>query len=217
MIRINLLSVERERTKKRAAGSFQTVQKMTIGCSLILVLAAVFIGWRYLTLTRDSRNVDDEIGRAQQEAGRLHSIIQQVQQFEQRKAQLSQRVQLIEQLRKGQTGPVHMLDEISRSMPAMLWLTDLKQTASGDVTIEGRCTMLTSLSDFVANLESSGYFRKSIEIVNSQTEQTAPPAADVIKFTIKASFQVPGEAPAAPAGRIPGASAIPGAAAKKGG
>ena len=55
---------------------------------------------------------------------------QQVQQFEQRKAQLQQRVALIEQLRKDQTGPVHMLDQISRALPPMLWLTELKQGAA---------------------------------------------------------------------------------------
>ena len=34
---------------------------------------------------------------------------------------------LIEQLRKDQTGPVHMLDQISRALPPMLWLTEMKQ------------------------------------------------------------------------------------------
>ena len=47
MIRINLLAVERERAKKKAV-TFQTGQKLTIGCSLILILAVLFVGWRYL-------------------------------------------------------------------------------------------------------------------------------------------------------------------------
>ena len=92
-----------------------------------------------------------------------------MQQFEQRKAQLQQRVLLIEQLRKGQTGPVHMLDQISRALPPMLWLTELKQGAN-DVTIDGRCTTLTGISDFVANLEATGYFKRSIEIVSTTAE-----------------------------------------------
>ena len=200
MIRINLLTVERERTKKKAANPFQAGQKLTLACMLILVGTGVFIAWRYLSLANDSRRVDDEISAAQQEAGRLHSIILQVQQFEQRKAQLSQRVTLIEQLRKGQTGPVHMLDQISRSLPPMLWLTGLKQGSGNDVVIEGKCTSLTSLSDFVSNLESSGYFKKSIEIVNSQTEALAQPPGELIKFTIKAVFQPPTENPNAPPG-----------------
>ena len=81
-------------------------------------------------------------------------MIQQVQQFEQRKAQLQQRVVLIEQLRKGQTGPVHMLDQISRALPQMLWLTELKQTAAPTSSIDGRCTTLTGLSEFVVEPRS---------------------------------------------------------------
>ena len=92
----------------------------------------LFIGWRYWTVNHDSAELDKEIAAAQQETTRLHSVIEQVQQFEQRKAQLQQRVVLIEQLRKGQTGPVHMLDQISRALPPMLWLTEVKQTGADD-------------------------------------------------------------------------------------
>jgi type IV pilus assembly protein PilN len=200
MIRINLLAAEKERGKKKAGGFGTTGQKITVGCSVILVLAVMFIGWRYWSLARQSAQLDAEITAAQQETQRLHSVIQQVQQFEQRKAQLQQRVILIEQLRKGQTGPVHMLDQISRSLPAMLWLTELKQTGD-DVVIDGRTTVLTSLTDFVTNLEASGYFKKSIDIVNTQTQAGGGNAAELIRFTIKASFAQPESKPAPPAGR----------------
>lgn len=202
MIRINLLAVERERSKKKSSGGggggFGLAQRLTVLCSLILVLTGVYIGWRYLSLMRDSNRVDGDIAKAQDEAGRLHSIIMQVQQFEQRKAQLSQRVTLIEQLRRGQTGPVHMLDQLSRSLPPMLWLTELKQGAGGEVVVDGRCTTLTSLSDFVANLESSGYFKKSIEIISTQTEPLPTPPGELIKFSIRAIFQQPSDGPAIP-------------------
>jgi len=202
MIRINLLAAERDKKKKPAAVLGTTGQKMTVGCSLILVLAVAFIGWRYWSVTRDSNQIDAEINAAQQETVRLHSVIQQVQQFEQRKAQLQQRVVLIEQLRKGQTGPVHMLDQISRALPQMLWLTELKQSATGsDVVIEGKCTTLTGLSEFVSNLEASGYFKRSIEIVDTRTETAGTPPAELIRFIIKATFQQPGDA-AAPAAAV---------------
>src|ERR1700736_6058713 len=204
MIRINLLAAERERGKKKAALFGTTGQKLTIGCSIILVVAVLFIGWRYWSLARQSTQLDAEIAAAQQETSRLRSVIEQVQQFEQRKAQLQQRVVLIEQLRKGQTGPVHMLDQISRALPQMLWLTELKQ-AGGDVVIDGRCTTLTGLSEFVSNLEASGYFKRSIEIVDTKSEVAGTPPAEIIKFTIKATFQQPGE------------TAKPAAAAKAGG
>ena len=193
MIRINLLAAEREKSKKKAVTLGTAGQKLTIGCSVILMLALLFIGWRYWTVTRDSNQIDAEIAAGQQETTRLHSVIQQVQQFEQRKAQLQQRVVLIEQLRKGQTGPVHMLDQISHALPQMLWLTQLKQTGA-DVVIDGKCTTLTGLSEFVSSLEASGYFKRSIEIVDTKTETVAQPPSELIKFTIKATFQQPGDA-----------------------
>ena len=193
MIRINLLAAEREKSKKKAVTLGTAGQKLTIGCSIILILAGLFIGWRYWALGRDSNQIDAEIAAAQQETTRLHSVILQVQQFEQRKAQLQQRVVLIETLRKGQTGPVHMLDQISRALPQMLWLTELKQTGS-DVVIDGKCTALTGLSEFVSNLEASGYFKRSIDIVDTKTETAGTPPSELIKFTIKATFQQPGDA-----------------------
>ncbi len=188
MIRVNLLSVERTRAKKSL--TLQAGQKLTIGCSLLLILSALFIGWRYWTVTEASARLDTDIARAQEETTRLHAVIQQVQQFEQRKAQLQQRVVLIEQLRNGQIGPVHMLDQISRALPPMLWLTAVRQVG-GDVVVEGNCLALTGLSDFVANLEASGYFRRSIEIVSTTTEALPQPPGEQIKFSIRAQFIPP--------------------------
>jgi type IV pilus assembly protein PilN len=203
MIRINLLAAERERGKKKAALFGTTGQKLTIGCSIILVLAVLFIGWRYWSLGRQSNQIDAEIAAAQLETSRLRSVIEQVQQFEQRKAQLQQRVVLIEQLRKGQTGPVHMLDQISRALPPMLWLTELKQSGD-DVVIDGRTTVLTSLTDFVTNLEASGYFKKSIDIVNTTAEPGTGSVGELVRFSIKASFQQPDVKPASATAPKPG-------------
>src|SRR5262249_61772908 len=98
MIRINLLAAERESKKKKA--TFQSGQKVTFACSLVLVLAGFVVGWRYLAISRESKKLDEDIAAAQTEATRLHGVIQQVQQFEQQKAQLQQRVVLMQQLRK---------------------------------------------------------------------------------------------------------------------
>jgi len=194
MIRINLLASERTQAKKKL--TLQTGQKLAAACTLILVLGGLFVGWRYWSLTQQSAELDRDIAAAQQETQRLSSILQQVQDFEQRKAQLSQRVVLIEDLRKGQRGPVHMLDQISRSLPPMLWLTEVKQVG-GDVLIDGFSTTQTGVSDFVVNLEGSGYFRKSIDIVGTSTQPLPRPPGELVKFTLRAGFQTPGATPAA--------------------
>jgi type IV pilus assembly protein PilN len=203
MIRINLLSADRATAKKKKP--LLAGQKMTAGCALILLLTGAFVGWRFWTVGRDSARIDAEIAAAQQETTRLHSLIQQVQEFEQQKAQLQQRVVLIEQLRKGQTGPVHMLDQISRALPSMLWLTEVKQNPKADdeVLIDGRSTTLTGLSDFVMNLEASGFFKRSIEIVSTTTESMPQPPGELIRFQIRALFQRPDAPKAKPAASAP--------------
>jgi type IV pilus assembly protein PilN len=189
VIKVNLLAVDRDRVKRKAGAKFQFGgiggQKTTLASSLILVAAALLIvGW-YMSLNKASAEVDRQIAEAQRETIRLQSIIKQVQQFEARRAQLQQRVTLIEQLRKGQTGPVHMLDVISHSLPDTMWLTDMKQTGN-DILIDGQCMTLTSLSDFVSGLASSGIFAGPVEIVDSQAQPPTPTTTEVIKFTVKA-------------------------------
>jgi type IV pilus assembly protein PilN len=202
MIRINLLAVERKPEKKSALAG----QKVTILGTAILAAAALLIAWRHFSVRQESARLDGEIRAAQQEQQRLRSILQQVEDFEKRRSQLQQRVALIEELRQGQTGPVRMLDEISRGMPDRLWLTQLVQDTTG-VKIEGRTSSLTSLSDFVGNLESSGYFAKPVEILDSQVEGSQ---GDLIKFSVKAQFQLPGQPKPAGAG-APGAAGSPAA------
>jgi type IV pilus assembly protein PilN len=194
MIRINLLATEREKQPRKKSGiAFDIGQKVTLLSSLILVATVLGIGWWWWMLDRESARLTSGIASAERETARLKTILSQVATFEKQKQQLQERVKLIEELRRGQTGPVHMIDELSKAMPEMLWLTELKQDA-GDVTIEGRCTTLTALSDFVGNLERSGYFKRPVEILDSQVEAAAP-TSELIAFTLKASFAMPGSEP----------------------
>ena len=204
MIRINLLAVERGPVKKtRAAGAgVTTAQRVTIGAALILLSTLVTIGWWYWSLHTKAIRLDEEIAAAEVKAQQLRSVLAQVQKFETRKAVLQQRVTLIEQLRRGQSGPVHVLDEISKALPDRLWLVTMGQRENA-FTIEGRTTSLTGISDFVSNLEASAWFH-GVESLDSQLDQTAQ--GDLVRFTIRATSDNPEAAPApggrgAPAGR----------------
>lgn len=202
MIRVNLLVGERKPARKKLA--FGQAQRVTAGCALILIATVSAIGYRYWTLDRESTQLTQELTAAQEETTRLHSVIAQMQQFEQRKAQLQQRVTLIEQLRADQTGPVHMLDQISLALPATLWLVDMRQAGGpNEVLIEGRSLSLNGLSDFISNLEQSGYFQRSVEIVSSTTDMGGGPQGEVIRFQIKAVFKNPAAAKADEAPRKP--------------
>ena len=194
MIRINLLGTERARARTRAGLSES--QKITIGCALIMLLTAGYIGYRFWAIGQESTRLEQELSAAEQEAQRLRGVLSEVQRFEAQKSALTQRVALIEELRRGQTGPVHMLDEISRALPERLWLVEMTQKGD-EVSIDGRTSTLSALTDFVANLQNSQYFRRPVEIVSSTTE--TDPQGDVVRFVVKATFVAGGNALAAPA------------------
>jgi type IV pilus assembly protein PilN len=195
MIRINLLAVERERTKRRAL--IPPAHRVTIVASLILVGTALLIGWWFWSLRRESARVDDEIAKAEVEMQQLRSVLMQVRQFETSKAALQQRVTLIEQLRRGQSGPVHVVDEISKTLPEYTWLTEVVQRGD-EFTITGMTTSLTGVSDYIANLSTSAWFQPPVELIDSQIDATQRASEPLIRFSIKARFRNP-EAPAAPA------------------
>lgn len=213
MIRINLLGGERKVQKKAAAFDLRK-QGVTIASSLLLVLTAAGIGYWYYSLQQQAARIEADITRARQEQARLQSIIREANQFDQQRAALQQRVALIEQLRSGQSIPVQLLDVVSKSVPEMLWLTDLEQKGN-DVTIQGESTTLISLSDFVGNLGASPLLQKPIEIVNSTVETvsatgqqtTAGGGVDLIKFAVKATLAPPPKAPAPAAGARAGGPA----------
>jgi type IV pilus assembly protein PilN len=193
MIRINLLSVD-----KPAAATTSSVPKISfnigekagpLAAALILAGAAGYVALDFLSVQQQRRALTQELDAARAEKARLQPILKEVERFDAQKKDLQARVNLIEELRQNQVGPVHMLDQISRSLPDRLWLLEMTQTAN-DITLDGKTSTLSSLADFVANLEASGYFTKPVEITNSEEEKAGD--TDLIKFTVKATFEMPG-------------------------
>ena len=194
MIRINLMAGDR-RAVKSSGRSFQIAQKSTVLGSLILVVAGLLIGWRDWSIAQDQSRLASDIVAAQREEARLAEVLKEVADFEARRSLLQERVKLIDELRRGQSAPVHMIDQISRALPEMTWLTSLKQDGY-DVTIEGHCLTLTALSDFVANLEAARYFKRPVEILDSavanSNNRAAAQGPELIRFVVKGSFQMAG-------------------------
>ena len=195
MIRINLLATERRAAKAASAG-FQAGQKLIFIGSLVLVVTVAGVGWRYWAIGQEKAQVAREIDAAKREEARLQEILKQVQEFENRRKLLESRVALIDELRKGQSAPVHMIDQISKALPDMTWLTSMQQSGY-TLTMQGRCLTLTSLSDFIGNLEASRYFIRPVEIIETTTE-TEDKGPELILFTIRGTFQMSGVESVAP-------------------
>ncbi len=159
MIRINLLS----ETKPSKARSFAPKIQMpgNIPQNLLMIalvaLTFVFVSWKWYSLRAEHSSLSDQIVKAEAEKRRLDEIIKKGDMYRTQRDLLNKKIALITQLKKNQSGPVHLLDEISRKLPDFLWLDSMGDTANS-VSIAGKATTYNAVSNFYNNLTGSKYF-----------------------------------------------------------
>jgi type IV pilus assembly protein PilN len=112
----------------------------------------------------------------------------QVNEVEDRTAMVNQKLNVIVDLKRGQTGPLMLLDHLSRELPDSLWLSQL-DAQQGSIAITGSALSNVAVSDFVRNLRLSPYFDVDEQGGLRFTEDTG----DAFRFQINALFlpQVP--------------------------
>jgi len=162
LIRINLLTEARAAAARKKTGMVPTGARLN---NLILLggvaLGLLYIGVMALILTSRSRHLDEEIAKAQEEVARLRSIIDEVKGYEVKKASLEAKIQLINNLKTNQRGPVRLMDEISRALPDLVWLTEL--TVSGNqVTLKGRTLSPNAVATYLENIKKSPFFAEPV-------------------------------------------------------
>ena len=162
MIRINLLTEARAAATRKKTGLVPTGARLN---NLILLggvaLGLLYIGVMALVLTSRSRHLDEEIGKAQEEVARLRSIIDEVKGYEIKKASLEAKIQLINNLKTNQRGPVRLMDEISRALPDLVWLTELT-VAGNQVTLKGRTLSPNAVATYLENIKKSPFFAEPV-------------------------------------------------------
>jgi type IV pilus assembly protein PilN len=162
VIRINLLTEAKQAAAKKKAPILPTGARLN---NLLFIaglsLGVLYIGIMALILTGKRRHLEEEIARARLEADRLRSIIEEVQGYEVKKANLQAKIDLINNLKTNQKGPVRLMDEISKALPDLVWLTVL-DVSGGQVTMRGRTLSPNAVSTYLENLKKSPYFKEPV-------------------------------------------------------
>lgn len=162
MIRINLL------TEAKAAAARKKGPFLPTGAKLnnLFFFGAFALGLAYvaimaLTLLSRRSQLDEEIVKARLEADRLKSIIEEVKEYEDKKASLESKIQLINALKTNQKGPVRLMDEISKALPDLVWLTSLDVTAN-QITMKGKTLSPNAVATYLENLKKSPFFAEPV-------------------------------------------------------
>ena len=118
MIKINLLTekITTARVSTRAPGA----AGRNLIFALIGVLTVAYVGWQWYSYKNQLSRLNTEITQAREEKERLQKIIRQVEEYDARKQELGQKIDIISELKKKQSGPVHLLDEVSKALPNLV-------------------------------------------------------------------------------------------------
>lgn len=189
MIKINLLA--EARAEKVARAPLVSMGTGSINNYIVLALlfvAIAYVGITYWKLSATLSRLQAEVSEANREYERLKPIIAEVEQFKKKNADLKRKIEIIEKLKANQYGPVRIMDEVSKALPEMLWLTsmDLKDAT---LTIQGQAFNENAVANFIANLAGSPFFQEpSLQIMQQDR-------GNLFSFNLSCNFTY---APAAP-------------------
>ena len=171
MIKINLLVEARAERVARAPliafGAANVNNYVLLG---LIVAGLAFVGVRYWTLSSKLSGIKADIATNQREYERLKPIIAEVESFKKRNAELKHKIEVIEELKKNQYGPVRIMDEVSKALPDLLWLTNMN--LNGVVlTLHGQALNENAVANFISNLAASPFFAEPSLGVMSQDDK----------------------------------------------
>ena len=191
MIKINLLAEKKpgkapaqSGLKPEGSGGGQNL--LLVG---ILLIGLVFSGGWWYMLNQQEADWRQKHAEADKELERLVEIRKKGEEYERQKELLTRKIALITDLKKMQTVPVHILDQVSRNLPEFLWLESMS-AAANTISITGKATTYNAVSNFYSNLSESGHFQ---EVALGRTFEVP----EGVAFSLTSHFTAPGqEAPA---------------------
>lgn len=204
MIKINLLAEGKRPTAVRRAKSGDRgklrqeslVQWLFVGTLLLCLAGFAVTHWLFWSRLKAK---EKEIVAADREIAELKPIIEEVQQFKAKKQELEQKISTINELKANQRGPVHIMDEVSKALPELLWLRKLDMDATL-VKINGLAFSYNALAAFIENLSRVPEFQEP-ELTDSKRD------GDTYTFSLQFAYKpvvqggagagLPAETPAA--------------------
>lgn len=160
MPRINLLPWRDAQRKERKL-KFMVAMGGAAVCALV-VTGAVYLLYNAMIDAQDSRNE-----MLTQQIKILDRQIEEINDLQKTKQQFIARMQIIEKLQRSRPEIVHLFDQIVKTLPDGVYLTEVTQT--GDhLKFTGVAQSSTRVSAFMRNIDASQWMKNpSLEVIQS--------------------------------------------------
>jgi len=184
MIKINLVAetpTKAARTKRERSEFSLGARQGDVLLLAVLAVALLGIGTRWLLLKNERDHLREVEREKRVQRDELQPYIQKVQELETKRDQLRHKISVINNLKQNQRGPVRIMDEVSRALPDLVWLT--KMTMKGDnLTISGVAMDETAVANYISNIDSSPFFQEPT------LKRMARGKEDSFSFILECSF-----------------------------
>jgi type IV pilus assembly protein PilN len=155
MARINLLPWRAERRKQREREFFAHLGLAAVGGLILVVIWAMWMNMRI-----DNQNQRNAYLKAQ--IHQLDQRIAQIKNLEKVRDHLLARKRIIEKLQADRSKMVHLFDELVKTIPPSVRLTQMTQQGD-NLKLKGVAQSSASVADYMRNLENSPWM-KNIEL-----------------------------------------------------
>ena len=161
MIKINLVAeTPTPAARKSARPEFSLgARQGDILLVVVLALSLLGIGTRWLVLKNERDHLREVERQKKVERDELLPYIQKVEELEAKRDLLRHKISVINNLKDNQRGPVRIMDEVSRALPDLVWLTRMSLKGN-NLTISGVAMDETAVANYISNLDSSPFFQE---------------------------------------------------------
>jgi Tfp pilus assembly protein PilN len=173
------------------AGADSRTVLLGAGATLLLFVVGFAI-WR---AGQQRAELEAAIQAEVTDSTRFATTIQLVHALRARQDTIRQKIGVIREVDQRRYVWPHLMDEISSSVPAFTWLTQISSAEAADtlnpglvMTVQGNAGSTQALTRFMKNLELSSYIR-DVTLVTS--EQADVEGRAIHRFTLEAKYETP--------------------------
>lgn len=177
MIRINLLPV------REISAEVGRRQELMIAGGAVGVTLALIAGL-YLSQTHKLSSLSSNLDGLKKEVQTLDVQLKEVGNAEKDVKALQDKLKTIDTLSKKKAGPVRVMESLSGSIPARLWLTEFRESG-GNLSLIGLAIDNQTVADFLKALSAHPYFNNVDLVETTQIEQEGIPLK---RFSIKSQL-----------------------------
>ena len=177
MIRINLLPF-------RAARKKENIKRQITVYVLVVFLLLSGMAYYFIQLSSQLADLKKEEKDVRAELKTYDKTIKRITQLEKKIKEIKAKLNVIKGLEKNKTGPVHLLEEISKAVPKdKLWLSSFRES-KGILNLTGTAMDNETVALFMTNLEKSSFI-KTVDLKSAKLQNLSKYKLKVSNFDLQ--------------------------------